>query len=135
MTAGRRLLLVGGWVLLVLGPLVGALLVGAEDATAIAYGNTPPSRALGALEGAVPAWIVAGVLFLVVTGRVRRADGRLAPPDEALVGASQLAGWALAAVGAVLVLAAMIFGGPPGIIGGFALVIVTFSLLGRKLRR
>ncbi len=136
MTPLRRALLLVGWAVLLLGPLAGALVfVRAEDPTAVAYGSTPPSRALAALEAAVPAGVVAGALFSVVAARVRRSGTLLARPDEMLVAASQLAGWLLAAVGAVLLLAAMIFGGPPGIIGGFATFIVVFSLAGRGRRR
>lgn len=125
-----------GWAALVLAPFAGALLfVRPEDATAVAYGSTPPSRGLAALEAAVPAGIVARVLFTVVAGRVRRSGERLGRGDEALVAASQLAGWALAAIGAVLLLGVMVFGGPPGIIGGFATFILLFSIAGRGRRR
>ncbi|GJG85347.1 hypothetical protein tb265_05280 [Gemmatimonadetes bacterium T265] len=136
MTALRRALLLAGWALLVLAPVAGALfLAPAVDSAAVAYGSAPPSRALAALEGAVPGGVVAAVLFLVVTGRVRRSGAPLAGADRSLVAASELAGWALGAVGAVVVLGAMVFGGPPGIIGGFATAIVVFSLLGRGRRR
>ncbi len=136
MTALRRALLALGWALLVAGPVAGALLLARPvDPTVVAYGATPPSRSLAALEGAVPVGVVAAVLFLVVTGRVRRSGARLAGADGALVEASELAGWVLAAIGAVLLVGAMVFGGPPGIIGGFATVIIVFSLLGRSKRR
>ena len=136
MTALRRALLIVGWAVLLLGPLAGALVfVRPEDATAVAYGSTPPSRALAALEAAVPAGIAAGVLFSVIGGRVRRAGARLSPVDELLVTWSQMAGWLLTAIGAVLLLAVMVFGGPPGIIGGFATFILVFSLAGRGRRR
>ncbi len=136
MTALRRALLVAGWVLLVLGPLAGALLLARPlDEAVVAYGSTPPSRVLAALEGGVPAGVVVAVLFLVVPARVRRSGVRLRGADDALVAASELAGWVLAAVGAVLLLGVMVFGGPPGIIGGFATVIVVFSLAGRGRRR
>lgn len=135
MTALRRALLVLGWVVLVAGPVAGVLLFARPvDEAVVAYGATPPSRVLAALEGAAPAALVAGVLFLVIPGRVRRSGARLSAGDRSLVGASELAGWALAAVGAVLALGVMVFGGPPGIIGGFVAAFVVFSLIGRKRR-
>ncbi len=135
MTPLRRLLLALGWVLLVAAPVAASVyLVRPVDEAVVAYGATPPSRALAAAEGGAPAAVVAAVLFLVVTGRVRRSGLRLSGPDRRLVGASELAGQLLAALGAVLGFGVMVFGGPPGIIGGFATVIVVFSLLGRRRR-
>ena len=135
MTALRRALLVLGWAVLVAGPVLGVLLLARPaDETAVAYGATPPSRVLAAVEGAAPAVLVAAVLFLVVPRRVRRSGAPLSAGDRSLVGASELAGGLLAAVGGVLVLGAMVFGGPPGIIGGFATAFVAFSLVGRKRR-
>ena len=136
MTPLRRALLALGWALLVIGPMLGVLVLARPlDPTVVAYGTTPPSRALAALGGMVPAGLAAGVLFLVLPGRVRRSGERLGRADGALVGASELAGWVLAAIGAVLVFGAMVFGGPPGIIGGFATALVTVSIVGRRRRR
>ena len=133
MTPRRRALLVLGWALLVVGPVLGALWFARPiDPAVVAYGSTPPSRGLAALGGLVPAGIVASALFLVITGRVRRARDPLGPRDRVLVEASELAGWVLAAIGGVLVFGVMVFGGPPGIIGGFATAIIVFSLLGRR---
>lgn len=134
MTTRRRALLLAGWLLLVAGPALGAWTVPRVDAAAIAYGSEPPSVALAVLRGAAPAAVLAAAVFLVVVPRVRRTEGGLRGFDGALVAASELAGWALAALGAIAVLGVMVFGGPPGIIGGFALAILAFSLLGRSRR-
>jgi hypothetical protein len=135
-TPTRRLLLFAGWALLVLGPAAGALfLVRPVDETAVVYGATPPSRALGALEGGAPAALAAAVLFFVVAGRVRRSGVRLVGRDERLVAASEAAGWALAGVvGLAAALLVLLVGGPLGIIGVFAVTIVGFSLLRRRPR-
>ncbi len=136
MTPLRRVLLVLGWALLVLGPVVGVLFFARPvDDAVVAYGTTPPSRVLAALRVAGPGAVVAGLLFLVVTARIRRSGAPLVGVDGGLVAASELAGWALAAVAAILLLGVMVFGGPPGIIGGFALALVVFSLVGRRIGR
>ena len=49
----------------------------------------------------------------------------------ALVAASRAAGWACAGASGLALLLAMVFGGPLGIIGGFGLLLVAFSLVGR----
>ena len=136
MTPLRRLLLLAGWVLLLLGPAAGVLLlVRPVDEAVMVYGAAPPSRALAALEGGAPAALVAMVLFFAVAGRVRRLGARLAEADERLVAASEVAGWVLA--GAIVLAAALLVllvGGPLGIILVFAVTIVGFSLLRRRPR-
>ena len=136
MTPLRRALLLLGWALLVLGPAAGALLlVPPVDETVQVYGATPPSRALAAAEGGAPAALVAVVLFFVVVGRVRRSGGAASRFDEGLVAATELASWVLAGLAVLVVALLVLLGGPLGIIGAFAAVIVGFSLLGRRRRR
>lgn len=135
MTPLRRLLLVAGWALLLLGPAAGVLfLVRPVDETLVVYGATPPSRALAALEGGAPAALVAAVVFFVVVGRVRRSGVRLSGADERLVALSEVAGWALAGVAVLATALLVLLGGPLGIIGAFAVTIVGFSLLRRRPR-
>jgi hypothetical protein len=122
-----------GWAALAGGPLAGWAL-GAADANAVAYGGTP-ARWPAVLGAAVPSAFAAALLLLngALRARARAARGALAlrGADRALVEASRWAGWACVALCAFALGTAMLLGGPLGLIGGFGLLIVLFSLAGR----
>ncbi len=131
--ARYRLFMLLGWAALLGGPLAGWLAARPAEA-AVAYGGTA-SRWPTVAVALAPSLFAAALLLL---NGALRADARrrvgglsLAAGDRALVGASRWAGWACAAVCGVGLVGAMVFGGPLGIIGGFGLLLVLFSLVGR----
>ncbi len=132
--ARYRLLILLGWAALVGGPLLGWRLGRPAPSAYQAYGASPVGW-LTALGVGLPAALVAALLLLNgalrARGRHRRGELALGAGDRALVAASAAAGWACAAVFGVALLTAMVFGGPPGIIGGFGLLIVLFAFVGR----
>ena len=122
-----------GWAALLGGPLAGWAAARPADA-AVAYGGAAAGWPV-VLGAAVPSAFAAALLLLNgalrAHARHRRGELALGAADRALVAASRAAGWACAAASGLALAGAMIFGGPLGIIGGFGLLIVLFSLVGR----
>lgn len=131
--ARYRLLMLLGWAALAGGPLAGWRL-GRPGADVAVYGGAAPRWPM-VLGAAVPSVAAAALLLLngALRADARARRGELAPgaADRALAAASRWAGWACAAATAFALGTAMLLGGPLGIIGGFALLLVTFSLVGR----
>lgn len=132
--ARARLLMLLGWAALAGGPLAGWAL-GRTDEAAVAYGGAP-ERWPVVLGAAVPSAVAAALLLLTGArgaGRQARRGGlALGPADRLLAAASRLAGWACAGLCALaLGTAALFLAGPLALIGGLALAIVGFSLVGR----
>ena len=124
-----------GWAALVGGPLAGWL-AGRTDPGLAAYGAQGGAERWPVVLGLALPSVLAGALLLLngaLRARARAGRGELAlgRGDRALVEASRLAGWACVAVLGVALAAAMAFGGPLGIIGGFGLLLAAFSLVGR----
>jgi len=132
--ARYRLLMLLGWAVLVGGPLLGWRAGRPDPSVFTAYGSTP-GRWGTALGVALPSAFAAALLLLNGALRARARYGRgelsLGAADRTLVALSRVAGWACAAVSGAALLAAMVFGGPLGIIGGFGLLLVLFAFVGR----
>lgn len=129
-----RLLMALGWAVLVGAPLVAWRLAQPEQGAVVAYGGGG-ARWVAAVAVALPSALVAALLLLngALRARAGARGGAFTPgaADRALVAASVAAGWACATVSGAALLGAMVFGGPPGIIGGFGLLLVLFAFVGR----
>lgn len=128
-----RVLMLAGWAVLVGGPAAAWAWLGPRG-DAVAYGGGV-GRWVGAGLALVPSALAAALLLLNGALRAGARAGRgelaLGTADRALVAAGRVGGWACAAVGGVGLAAAMVAGGPLGIIFGLGLVFVAFSLVGR----
>jgi hypothetical protein len=120
-----------GWAVLVGAPLAAWRLARPDAGPAVAYGGGGASWGAAAAV-ALPSALAAALLLLNGALRARRGELALGAADRALAVASAVAGWACAAVSGLALLAAMVFGGPLGIIGGFGLLIVLFAFVRRR---